>query len=292
MNAEQGQDWRTRPAMVGLVLGLLAAAQMALAATVNPFHYPWPPWAVHALQGAILAHPILLYPMWAALSRSGLAWRSLVASLLGVVVVWLDFWPCSLELVAIRATVILVAFAFVAAGFWLIRKASGSQIIPFGATPTSRRFRFQYRLRHLLEGMFLTACVLAVFRIYFPHGIPRWWASVGGEIPEAAMVLVMLLPPAIVPWAVLADHVRGKRALLLAVICWPALDYGLFQLMSWSSLPRGITSRSMLRDVILFVQCGASVAGLIFALVFRWLGYRIVHAESEKVAVAENDSGQ
>lgn len=290
MNKELGQHWRTRL----VVVAFLAAAQVAFAVACTQFGIPdGPRWAMLALEGAILVHPFVLYPMWAALSRDGLAWRIPLASLLSVTVVYVDFGDCNFETAAVRATLELVAFVLVAAGFWLVRRASGWQIVPIDATPTSRvdrPFRFQYRLRHLLEGMLLTACVLAAFRVFFPQGItfPQGiiggWNRIGWEVSDSAMALALLLPPAVVPWAVLIRHDRRKWALLLAVIGWLALDYGLFQILAWSRLPRGVPSPSKLRDVFLFVQSGASVAGLLSALVFRWLGYRIARAEPKKEA--------
>lgn len=294
MNAEKGQDWRTR----FVVVGLLAAAQVAFPTVFSPLRaLSCPHRTLLTLQGAILVHPFLLYPMWAALSRGGLAWRLPLASLLSAAVVYVDFGGFTLKTV----TLSLVAFALAAMGFWLIRRALGWQIVPFDAKPTSRKglpFRFQYRLRHLLEGMLLAACVLSAFRVFFPqgitfpHGVIGRWNRVGGEISDFATALAILLPPAVVPWAVLIRHARRTWAVLLAAICWPTLDYGLFLFMRWKNLPPGTTSSSELRDIFLFVQFGASLAALTSALVFRWLGYRMVRAESEKVAPTGDDAGQ
>jgi hypothetical protein len=289
MNEELGQDWRTRTVVVGVVLGLLAAAQVASAA-ISPIRYRWyPDWAFAALQGAILVHPILLYPMWAALSRDGLAWRPPVGAWLGVVIVYVDSVSgCSIETVVRRVALSLVAFAFVAAGFWLVRGASGWQIVPFGVTPAGRvdrSFRFQYRLRHLLEGMLLAACVLAAFRIYFPHGITfphdvtRSWKNLGWEILGFAPAVAILLPPVVVPWAILTSPGWGRRTWLIAIVCWLAWDCSLVWIIGLS--PRAIPTRK-LGEAVLFLQFGASVASLISALVFRWLGYRIVRGEPEK----------
>jgi hypothetical protein len=289
MNEEMGQHWRTRL----VVVAFLAAAQVAFAAACTQFGIRnGPRWAMLALQGAILVHPLLLYPMWAALSRDGLAWRLPLASLLSVTVVYVDFGGNTLETAAVRAALSLVAFVLVAAGFWLVRRAFGWRIVPIDATPTSRvdrPFRFQYRLRHLLEGMLLTACVLAAFRIYFPHGITfphditRSWKSLGWEILGFAPAVATLLPPVVVPWAILTSPGWGRRTWLIAAICWLAWDCGLVWIIGLS--PRAIPTRE-LGEAVLFLQSGASVAGLISALVFRWLGYRIVRAEAKKAAAA------
>ncbi len=233
-------------------LGLLVAAQLALAAIFSPAGIrsgqweapglPYPDFLVELASGAIVIHPLLLYPLWAGLGPGNVFRRFAITLLLCLAI----FGACEIrssfrnhsEPLAVLTIFLATNFSLTALGFWAVRRF-GKRRIGFSDDPPAR-FRtsgrpVQFRLRHLFECMALAACALAAYRLYFPDGFPAKWiaewrqqfARAGRDVPVA---VVALLPTILLPWAALAVQGRGVRRLVAttaAIIFWAGLDFGI-----------------------------------------------------------------
>ncbi|HVX63530.1 MAG TPA: hypothetical protein VHC19_23110 [Pirellulales bacterium] len=302
LNSQHATASARRAYPVGL--GLLVAAQLALAALFSPAGIrsgqweapglPYPDFLVELASGAIVIHPLLLYPLWAGLGPGNVFRRYAITLLLclatfGAYAIRGSFRNHS-EPLAVPTIFLATSFSLTAFGFWAVRRF-GKRRIGFSDDPpvrcrTSRR-PVQFRLRHLFECMALAACVLAAYRFYFPDGFPAEWiaewpqqfARIGRRMP---MMIVTLLPTILLPWAALAVQGRGVRRLVVttaAIIFWAGLDFGIVRF--------GGVVRAFIWPELVAIQLGATSAGLFSAIVLRTCGYRIHRVEHGTTPVAQ-----
>jgi hypothetical protein len=282
-------------------LALLAAAQLAFAASLSPIGVrsgkwsapwlPYPDFLIDAASGAIVICPLLLYPLWVAFGRGRLLLRfavtlALCMALAGAAVVPSFFRRVS-DPLPLESILIVACFSVMTLGFWSLRPLTkwrlGVPGDPTAPPSCKRAYRVQFRLRHLFECMALVACILAAFRYYFPDSLP---ANSFADWPRVAWrfcrhipaVVLIYLPTALVPWAVLSFRTprdRGSRLLFAAAaLGWIALDL-------WIVWYGGAFGRLRAFEV-LSRQLGASAAGLISAAYLRICGYRLFRVEREQ----------
>lgn len=281
-------------------LALLAAAQVAFAASLSPigirsgqWSAPWLPYAdflVDAASGATLIHPFGLYALWAALG-AGNSLRRFAATLVlcsafaGAVAVRGSLRAYG-EPPVVTTTIVAASFSLLALALSSLRRFGKWRIGVPGDPPAPSRVggrRIQFRLRHLFECMALVACILAAYRYYFPNDFPAdWIASWRQQIVRLIWglpaVVLVLSPAMLVPWAVLSfrtpcDH--GSRLLFAAAaLGWIGLDLWILWYGSAFGPFRAFEMLSM--------QLGAGAAGLASAIYLRLCGYRIVRVESEQ----------
>lgn len=292
-------DAATASSLRGRIIGLalLAAAQVAFAASLSPgglrsgaWSAPWlpyPDFLIEMASGAILIHPLLCYPLWVSFGRERLWLRFSVMLVLcmafaGAAVARAHFRGFS-DAPALEIILIVACFSVMTLGFLSLRPLTRWRLgVPSDpAAPSCQRaIRIQFRLRHLFECMALVGCILAAFRFYFPDGLP---ADSFADWPRAAVrfcrhmpaVVLIYLPTALVPWAVLAFRSNGGGAsrLLFAVaaLAWAGLDL-------WIVWYGGVFGPFRAFEV-LSIQLGAGAAGLVSAIYLRLCGYRIFRVE-------------
>ena len=289
-------------------LALLAAAQIAFAASCSPFGLhsgqwsapwlPYPDFLIEAVSGAIVVHPLALYPLWIAFGRERLRLRFAVTLVLctaftGAAVARAHFRGIS-DPLALEIILIVACFSLMTLGFWSLRTFTNCRLgVPGDRPPPSckRARRVQFRLRHLFECMALVACILAVFRFYYPDGLPvdsfaDWPRHAWRFCRDMPAVVLILLPTTFIPWAVLLFRTpshRGSRLLIAAAAFgWVAL--GLW--IVWRPPYGGVFGQFRAIEV-LSIQLGASAAGLISAICLRICGYRIFRVEREQTPVGD-----
>lgn len=281
-------------------LALLAAAQVAFAATLSPIGIrsgqwsapwlPYPDFLVDAASGATLIHPLVLYPLWVALGV-GNSLRRFAATLVlcltfaGAVAVRGSF-RASGEPPVVTTMIVAASFSLLTLAWGLLRRFDKWRIGVPGDPPAPSRVRgrrIQFRLRHLFECMALVACMLAAYRYYFPNDFPADWIAGWRQqivrlIRGLPLVVLVLLPATLVPWAVLSFRTPGDRGSRLmfaaAALGWIGLDL-------WILWYGGAFGRFRAFEV-LSMQLGASAAGLISAIALRICGYRIFRVEREQ----------
>lgn len=287
-------------------LALLAAAQIAFAASCSPFGLhsgqwsapwlPYPDFLIEAASSAIAVHPLTLYPLWVAFGRERLRLRFSVTLVLctaftGAAVARAHFRGYS-DSLALQIILIVACFSLMTLGFWSLRTFTNCRLgVPGDPTapPSCKRaYRVQFRLRHLFECMALVACILAAFRFYFPDGLPAdsfadWPRLAWRFCRHMPAVVLIYLPTALVPWAVLSFRTprdRGGRLLFAAAaLGWIGLDL-------WIVWNGGVFGPFRAFEV-LSRQLGASAAGLISAIALRICGYRIFRVEREQTPVGD-----
>lgn len=281
-------------------LGLLAAVQVAFAACCSPFGLrsgewsapwlPYPDFLIEAASGAIVICPLLLYPLWVSFGRGRLLLRfavtlALCMALVGAAVIRSFFRRFS-DPPALQIILIVACFSVMTLGFWSVRPLTNWRLgVPGNpAAPACQRaIRIQFRLRHLFECMALVACILAAFRFYFPDGLPadsfaNWPRLAWRFCRHMPAVVLIYLPAALVPWAVLSFRTpsdRGSRLLFAAAaLSWIGLDLWIV----WYGGAFG----PLRAFEVLSRQLGASAAGLISAIYLRICGYRIIRVERKQ----------
>ncbi|HVW39624.1 MAG TPA: hypothetical protein VHB99_20040 [Pirellulales bacterium] len=280
-------------------LALLAAAQITFAACCSPFGLrsgqwsaPWLPYAdflIETASGAIVIYPLLLYPLWVSFGRGRLLLRfavtlALCAGLAGAAVVPSFFRRFS-DPPALQIILTVVWFSLMTLGLWSVRPLTKWRLgVPGAPAAPSRKRpnRVQFRLRHLFECMALVACILAAFRFYFPDDLPAdsfadWPRLAWRFCRHMPAVVLIYLPTALVPWAVLAFRSNGG---LGSRLLFAASAFGWVGLDLWIVWYGGVFGPFRAFEV-LSIQLGASAAGLISAIYLRICGYRIFRVERE-----------
>ena len=297
MDAAAASSHRTR--WIGLAL--LAATQVAFAAICSPmglrsgeWSAPWQPYPdflIETAAGAILIHPLVLYPLWVSLGCGRLPLRFSVTLVLcmafaGAAVARAHFRGFS-DPLALQIILIVASFPLLTLGFWSVRPLTKRRLGVLGdptASSRKRAYRVQFRLRHLFGCTALVGCILAAFRLYLPDGLPadsfadwpRLTVRFCRDMPAAALIL---LPAALAPWTVLAFRSNGRSGSRLlffaAALGWVGLD---LWIVWYGSAFGGLRAIE-----VLSIQLGASAAGLISAIYLRACGYRIFRIEREQI---------
>ena len=283
----------SRPPSRSVILALLAAGQLVFAACCSPAGVRSGQWAVPGLptpdflvfltSGAMMIHPWMLYPLWAGLGSTNLFRRYATVLMLCVafysVNVVRSLARDTHEPPAAHVVTVLHTFAWTTLCFglvhWFSRWRLGIPGIPPTDSGTRRhRWNLQFRLRHLFECTALTAAVLALYRFYFPDGLPTDFVAglrehFSRSIRGIPFGILTLLPTISIPWMVLA--LRRERSAVLwitaAIVFFIASD----SLLVWMrTIPRYFAWSE-----ILAAQLGASASGAISAIVLRAVGYRL-----------------
>lgn len=238
-----------------------------------------------------MIYPYMLYPLWAGLGPITLRRRYVIALALCSAIFIADtcrglvrghHQPRAADVAAL-----LLTFAWMTLCVWFTRRFSrwrlGIPGTPAQRGAQGRLWKIQFRLRHLFECTALAAAVLALYRLYFPDGLPEefiaeftanWRPRFSQFIQTMPFVILFLLPTTFIPLAVLALRGDGGFSVLwvtAAAVSWIALDGGLVWL--------GGVLRFVAWPEILAAQLGASASGAISAIVLRAVGFRIVRKE-------------
>jgi len=280
--ARAPEPHRRRVRWQWLVLGLLVLGHASFDAVFTPMGTPVDDNAMaapYAVIGVIAVQPMLL-AMWVALGRGPLVQRLFWAVLACVLVASGDalgsLWnrPGSVgNAMAGSVAAMLVLFGVAALALWPVRRLSGWRIgrgSPEAARPS------QFGIVHLILWTTLTAVFLGAAR-FLGQQVPvegegSSWRHPAVQVAlAAAFLLVALFPTVVVPWVTLAYRGRRNLLILAAAAAWAALTYACIVLMS-KSAP---TPLYQIAQPIVFLQAGASAAGLLSALVVRLCGYRI-----------------
>jgi hypothetical protein len=274
-----------------IVIGLFVAVYMGFAGAFTMTGVRWgeyPETLVYLVSGAIFIHP-LLFALWAGLGPGPFLPRVSVTAFLCVLVACAEAlgasrrsprlagWP--LFDLALVATVFLL-FTLV---MWFVRQVSGWQIAHGGIAtrcPDRPPYRIQFSVRLLLLWMTLAVCVLSLYHSRCAPGTAtrvaaELWQPFGKRALLGVTVTVLgFVPTLAVPWIALASPARGWRAIVATAIAWVTFTSGVVWLRTWTRL-------DLFHENVkwaVFMQLGASVAGLVSALVVRSCGYRIARA--------------
>ena len=278
-------------------LGLLAVAQTAFALACSPNGVRSGSWAVFWLRdpdalvffasGAMLAHPLVLYPLWAGVGPGNLWARTALTGLACGVFVgayslrgWQRGYGQS-EVVFIFVAAALVGL--ITLGVRLAERRWGWRINATGRCETAQAaFRPQFHLRRLLEAVALVGGLLTLYRLSWPDGIPaelwvKWQRELVRAVQATPFLLLLIIPTAIVPLSVLADEGRRTWTLRVVAACLVGLAAGVV----WLDQLLGLTlyfGRPF--QAWAMIHLGASAAGFASSIILRIWGYRILRPAS------------
>lgn len=275
-----------------ILLGLLAAAHVAFAATCSPtgtrsgeWYVPWlpdPDALVFVASGAVAFYPLILFPVWVGLGCGDFLPRFGTGLLLCFAFVGASGIrgvirnPHEPQIVSLVLT--LVFFSMMTVCICWLGQFQKWRMRTFKA-PTIRvgehAHQPQCRLRHLLEAITLACCAMGLYRFCYPNGFPLeiasdWWQQAVRFGPTIPLAVLILLPAVVLPWLVLAIRRTRKSTIFVAAAllsCCVAFDYALIWLTH--------SLRIFLGQEILWIQLGATAAGLVSAGLLRSCGYWI-----------------
>lgn len=286
--------WTSR----SISLSLLAAAQVIFAAAFSPGGIRAGQWTFPGLlavdlvplaSGAILAHPFMLYPLWAAFGSGRLSRRYATALLLSLAILSGAMIRGRMrghnEPLVPAIVITFVFFSLLTVVMLPLRRFGKWQLV----APTcdssladvkARRAPVQFRLRHLFECMTLTAAILALCRFYFPDGISADvsvdWRQEFAKFLRAIPSLAALLPAALMPISILSLRKNGRKWSLCAIatlMLWITVD-------CWLTWREGALWLSAWPEIALY-QLGAVASGMTSGIVLRAYGYRLARVAFE-----------
>lgn len=232
--------------------------------------------------GAVLAHPFMLYPLWAAFGP-GSTLRRLATTLILALAV---FGAATVrgrarghhEPLALGTASTVVLFSLMTFAVWPIRWLGKWQLSTCGTSSTGASARLspvQFRLQHLFECMTLAAAILALCRFYFPDGIPAelfagWRQQFTRMLQGIPFLMVGLLPAALVAGFILSFQKNGRTSMLCAtatLVFWIVLD-------CWLVWRTGVLTPYAWLEIV-SPQLGAAASGITSATVLRACGYHL-----------------
>jgi hypothetical protein len=130
----------------------------------------------------------------------------------------------------------------------------------------------QFGIKHLIILTTIIALACGLFRTLLSINPQASLPPVYDVVRVVCEVIIMLIPPAIIPWFTLVHHKKMASSIFYAIIMLGIIDAALFFIFKkLEPIPNII-------QIILFVQLGASLSIFFTTLVLRLCGFRMIKA--------------